>query len=1235
MTTQPLTYTVTDLVTAARCEYAAIRRFELRQGWRLLPCGARTAQQCEDPDCPTHHDALSERLTTLGDTFERTTLEELLTQHGTWTPGSPGGLLNCDTLDPVDLPDIVERAITDGVNVIYQLPVVDGPLRGRADFLIRQPDGTYALCDSKLSRTAQPTAILQITAYADALTRAGLPISRIGHLMLGSGTTTSHSVTDIAPIWRRLRERYQHLMETRTPDAPVTWETGQPPPGVTTCGRCAECDQQLHPARDVLLAMGVTTTHRARLHRAGITTVDALAALHPEPANPHLTVSAQDASRIGINQRTLTRLAAQAALYRDGENTPPPGLLRIIDPAPFTLLRDPDEGDIFFDFEGDPLHTEPGSHDWGLEYLFGWTTRTLQANGQPQFQALWAHSRTEERHAFEQFIDYLTDRVTTYPHMHVYHYAPYETAALKRLAVRHATREDELDALLRAGIFVDLYAVVRGALRTSGTSLSIKKLEPFYAQRLGALREGVTNAGDSIVEYAEARSARDAGDHTTFTNRLRLIEDYNHYDCASTYHLYHWLIDLADEHNITWRRPQTLTAAGDNPDGLDLSTPSLNPADAPEPGSAPHVATRLRTHIDTLTHAWHSSLATNPNTSEPPELTVARMAWAGIDYNRRENKQYWWSHFARLADPVDEWSGGDTFVAARGEVLDDWHRPTARSAPTRTVRLIGDLQPGNKLTEDTKVYTVYDSPAPIGLKTSETALRAWNSSSVEITDVAPDQVRPSRAAVTITEKLPKGVEPFTDIPVGLAPPAPISTAAIDAQLLAFAVSIADALDQAQTLPDTARTRLLLRQGSTIALADFPERSSAITACLERDDPAVVAVQGPPGAGKTYVASHIIASLARRGWNIAVVAQSHAVIENVLSAVLKRSPDLEGRIAKKAPAGGELPQGITAVEPAQIGGFYQENSTQGVIVGGTAWQLSRDDFAPQDGWDLVVIDEAGQYSLANSLAVTHATRRVLLLGDPQQLPQVSQGVHPEPIDESALAWLVDGQAILSPDRGFFLDETWRMHPDLTAPVSQLSYSGRLRSVPQTAQRFVEGLAPGLYGVALPHEGNVGSSAEEADAIVALIRHLIGRAWQPDEREPQRPVEPGDVIVVAPYNAQVQLLRSVFEHAGLSDVRVGTVDKFQGQEAPIAVLSLTTSSADDAPRGLEFVRNRNRLNVSISRGQHSAFVVYSPALLEALPLDGYGMEEHGAFLRLLGEAHVWDHQGLLFAPEPPPR
>lgn len=296
-------------------------------------------------------------------------------------------------------------------------------------------------------------------------------------------------------------------------------------------------------------------------------------------------------------------------------------------------------------------------------------------------------------------------------------------------------------------------------------------------------------------------------------------------------------------------------------------------------------------------------------------------------------------------------------------------------------------------------------------------------------------------------------------------------------------------------------------------------------------------------------------------------------------------------------------------------FLAERQETGCVIGGTAWDFSNENTVARDSLDLLIIDEAGQFALAPTLAASSAARRLLLLGDPQQLPQVSQGTHAEPVDESALGWLMQDHDTISEDRGYFLGESYRMHPALCERISELSYDGRLTAAPVASARSLEGLAPGIEVVEVAHEGNRTQSIEEAAAVVVVVSTHVGLEWNdPNDAGTLRSLRGSDILVVAPYNAQVSLIREELAKAGYADVRVGTVDKFQGQEAPVAIVSMTASSYGDVPRGMGFLLSRNRTNVAVSRAQFRAVLVRSAALTAFMPRSVQGVLELGAFIGL---------------------
>jgi uncharacterized protein len=350
-------------------------------------------------------------------------------------------------------------------------------------------------------------------------------------------------------------------------------------------------------------------------------------------------------------------------------------------------------------------------------------------------------------------------------------------------------------------------------------------------------------------------------------------------------------------------------------------------------------------------------------------------------------------------------------------------------------------------------------------------------------------------------------------------------------------------------------------------------------------------------------------LVRDGWKVGVVAQSHNVVENLLCRSIETGGVDQARVAKKLAAPHDVPWKATS--DGDVARLLE--APGGCLVGGTAWTMTGKE-VPAGSLDLLVIDEAGQFSLANTLAVSRAAKRLLLLGDPQQLPQVTQGAHPEPVDESALGWLAAGHATLPASLGYFLADSWRMHPELCRAVSVLSYEGKLHSAPAASGRELEKLPPGVETVFVEHSGHATSSPEEAAEVVLQAKRHLGLKWTQGPDTAARPLEQQDLLVVAAYNAQVHLVRKHLSDAGLPDVRVGTVDKFQGQEAPVVFVSMACSAASEAPRGAEFLLNRNRINVAVSRGQWRAVIIRSPGLTSYMPHKPAALEELGAFIGL---------------------
>lgn len=1193
-----------DLTAASACEFAFLRRVDAKLG--------------RDVVVPPDDDAMLARAARLGDAHEARVLAKYVEQFGGWGGAIGGGVAEIARADSRDEAALAAaetetlRAMTSGAEVVFQatffeptqLPASGGTPEigfiGYADFLRRTPGGAYEVQDTKLARRAKVTALMQLAAYAEQIERLGVPVSPEVVLILGDGSRSRHRLANIAPVFRARRARLHSLLLERSGAVGTDGARESAPPlawgadGTTACGRCEVCEPEVLRTRDPLLIAGIRGVQRDRLLDAGFDTIDAVAEALPASVAGTLRVE-------GIAQPALVRLAMQAEvqLGASAGDAPP---YRVIDPLALGVIPQPNPGDLFFDFEGDPLYREPGAEDtarWGLDYLFG------MVDVHERFTPIWAHDLDAEREALLRFLSFVAERREQHPGMHIYHYAPYERTHLLSIAARHGVGEAEVDRLLREHVLVDLYPIVRAALRIGTRSYSIKKLEPLYMGEQLRDEDGVTSGAQSVTEYAEASAllhAEAAAQRAEGQRRLDAIADYNRYDCVSTLRLRDWLLELATAHGIE----PTSDGGSDAPDPMPKL--ELSP-----------VAKAL---------AAHANLA-----EDPAERKAAALAGSAIDYYQREQKSFWWAHFARLVDPIEDWADTrDVLIVdpALSDAGHGWQEPQGRErSHRRRLRLRGEIAPGSTLKPGSEAYLLYATPVPF--ETVGAAPGARGARMVRISERLDD-------GVIVEETRSRDLPEWSELPIALTPGPPPRAGAQNTAIEEWGAALADALDSGRAFSDPVYDIMrrvpprmiggeeIVATSSEEALhsagADPDARTiGAVIATLRRLDRSALAVQGPPGTGKTYLAARVIRTLVERdGWHIGVVAQSHRVVENVLEGVV--AAGLSAAQVAKVPQGGRLPEGapdpvFTVLGKDGHGRFVSghRQAARGSVIGGTAWDFANEARVPRGSLDLLVIDEAGQFSLAPTIAASVSAQRLLLLGDPQQLPQVSQGSHPEPVDASALGWLLGEHETIEEGTGYFLDETRRMRPELADVVSELAYEGRLHAHPSAAMREITGAGrAGLVWHPVRHFGNSTSSVEEAEKTVSIARAALeGRLSQPGQLP--RAIGQDDIIVVAAYNAQVECLHEALKSAGLEEIRVGTVDKFQGQEAAVAIVSLAASSGDDVPRGLDFLLMRNRLNVAISRAQWAAHLVSSDRLGDGLPHSAEGVAALSGYLRLI--------------------
>jgi len=1025
------------------------------------------------------------------------------------------------------------EAMRAGAEVIYQGVLFDGVRwRGYTDFLERVETPSrlggwsYEVADTKLARRVKPYFLLQLCFYSELLASAQGVAPEWMHVVLGTRMRESFRVGEFAAYYRQVKERFEQVL--------AAGANGTYPEPVEHCGLCrweAVCDARREADDHLSLVANMRRSQTLRLAETGIATVAQLASAtseaRPARIGEQTFEALREQARLQVEQRTTGEAHYELLVPEEGRG--------------FARLPAPSEGDLFFDMEGDPFFDE------GLEYLFG---VTWIEDGQPRFRAFWATNRAEEKQAFEGFVDFVMERLERYPDLHVYHYAPYEPTALKRLMGLHATREDEIDHLLRNEILVDLYAVVRQGLRISQPSYSIKKVEAFYMEQRDT---EVAEGGDSIIAFEEFL---ETGDRSL----LEAIERYNDDDCRSTWLLRDWLLE---------RRAEAIERFG-----RDIP---WRPAPEPWQPDPEDVA-----EVDALRGALVAGVPESPE-DRRPEAEARWLLGQLLDYHRREAKPEWWAYFDRLEADGQQLIEVDT--EALGGLTDAGVEPRPLPPPARS-------------TIHTLRFPAQEHKIGPGEYVDPATEKGVN---VERVDDAAGVLEIRRATVRAEEPLPRALIPGT----------PYDTRLQRAALRRLANDVLErGLDAGGRY--AALRAIVKRQ---LPRTDAREHGSALqSGTFELDEAKALAaglrdshlfIQGPPGSGKTFTGAHLVCHLLARGARVGIASSSHAAIHNLLAEVERFAGEDPGWHGRKKHSGTPESRYRSTREASliencdRIDDFTDPDCR---LVAGTAWLFAREEL---DGMlDYLFIDEAGQISLADALAIGTSARNLVLLGDPLQLAQVSQAVHPPGAGASVLEHLLGEHATVPRQRGLFIDQTRRMHPAVCRFISEAVYEGRLESFADCARQSLDArgqlTGTGVRYIPVAHEGNARQSTEEAAEIARGIEGLLGANYTTADGQ-VRPLRAEDVMVVAPYNAQVRCLRARLPDA----VRVGTVDKFQGQEAAVAFFSMATSSGAELPRNLEFLFSRNRLNVAVSRARCLGVLVCSPELLHVRCLSAEQM------------------------------
>lgn len=1018
------------------------------------------------------------------------------------------------------------QAMQSGADIIFQATFADGFYLGHSDFLRKTTTPSalgaysYEVIDTKLSTKAQGKFIIQLMFYSKLLAKIqGLMPTKM-YVVLGNKKEATFYCSDYAAYFDALVQRFEAHVGNQTTDT-------YPNP----CKRCDlchwrdRCAQQRIDDDHLSQVAGILKSQIVKLNNAGIQTMAGLATVDDNFSIPKL------------NPESLHKIRHQARLQHHQKITGQAKIeLLATDPNGrhgFMRLPEPNEGDIYFDMEGNPL--EDPRH---LEYLFG---IYYLERGAYEFKGVWALNHSEEQKAFEDFMDFVTGRIKQYPKAHIYHYAAYEETAIKRLMSFYGTREAEVDNLLRQGRLVDLYKVVRESMRTSEPKYSIKNIEHFYLEK----REGeVTNAGASIVYFEKWKATQDP-------KYLKDIEIYNIDDVRSTQALHAWLIK---------QRPAILPWG--NAEANKLRETEDN---APKPSSTTALAEqRLEKYRLALLGAVPIPEAQKTATDHHRELMYYLLG-----FHRREAKPAWWDYFSRRDKQKDELIEDAECIADIS--LDPTDQPEAIKQSLKYVCKYPH--------QEFKLHTGSQAEImEIGKSVSNLVIDATNH----------------QLSFTLSKKQSLPDDTFT-----LGPGKPIESSILTEAIERYVENYLSGGSLYKSI-----TGMLLKakpafkslaQGSAIIDESQPIIPQMIHATADMNDSYLI-IQGPPGTGKTYSGSKVIVDLLKRGKRVGITSNSHKAINNLLVGVCKEAiaQNFDFMGAKKSTSGDEELDEYSNIRVSKDNNEALHTNHQ--LVAGTAWLFAREE--ADQAFDYLFVDEAGQLSLGHLVAAGTCARNIVLMGDQMQLGQPTQGVHPGESGQSILEFLLQEQHTVPPDAGIFLGTTYRMHSSICQFISEAVYDSRLQSAPQTDKQLINlpnNAHPlikshGIVYAPIEHTDCAQTSDQEALLIRSLITELQTTTYI-DHKGTEHPITLADILVITPYNAQVQnLLRHCPE-----GTKVGTVDKFQGQEAPVVLFSMVTSSSDDLPRDIGFLFSKNRLNVAISRAKSLVIFIANPKLM----------------------------------------
>tara|TARA_Y100000590_G_C15730879_1_gene1016981 strand:- start:85 stop:3957 length:3873 start_codon:yes stop_codon:yes gene_type:complete len=1185
----------------------------------------------------------------------------------------------------------VGNPMEHGYDVIFQMPFIHDGIRGIADFLVKteyEGQEFYEPVDSKLARKgAKSGHLLQLLFYAEAVEAITGKRPKKAYVALGSGGPPEEfEVADYWWYWQRLKSRLKNLMESES-------DIHTKPDKCSFCGICEfweKCEKDLRRDDSLAFISGCNRSYRTELSETGIETLTGLALLPGEKLEDLLSenndggthsVTQSNDEKLptifldekmekdfnsavknisdehiqdvlakwngklpGINPRQLVKLWRQARLQFMARYADPTFHFfaqeemteKMLGKASWQRgdcilhLPEMNDHDIYLDFEGHPFWKV----EKGLIFLFGYL---FKEGGSWHYKALWAHDKEEEKSQARELVNFFYERHQENPNMRVYHYNHTERVLLADLIdsedsnptpnvldiLKYAFSEDvsdrrNLDELIENGVFVDLLAIVRNSLQAGVESYSLKKMEKlagFHRNQnktdkedasVGQsqikkewespeLEEVIVGGAGAVLAYEYYANA-DLYDIPKSDEFLKAIEHYNKDDVEATRELHEWLLKKRRENPVL---PD---------DSLPIPEEELVEDDDGDTKKA-ELRRRIRDAQDRIGQKFSES-------SDVDLKGKFSLLYCLLDYWKKESLKSFQDQKVRLEATENEQKKNVSTIAGLLPIgLEDriGKKGNVLGMPAQRYKFSPQIVDGSKFKPGKRVMFLREN------EFNWLGIHEFDQIKGEISfiwDLEKDLEAHEIRSVTAADSVSDDPKPET------------------------MCTIAEDLIEDPKL-NTVTKSLLFREKPS-PRRTFDSELEQLKEAVSSLENSYLAIQGPPGTGKTWTGARLIQHLVTvEKKRVGITSQSWYAIDHLLRETMElinRGEESQNPKVVRIMTSNKVPEEnrITGVEyPASKPvNFFADCD----LVAGTAWHWANKKILEEDKVDYLVIDEAGQFSLADALVSSMGARNLILLGDPQQLPQVTQAKHLCGAGASVLEHVIGNSPVIGSEYGAFLDTTYRLRPEILQFISEQFYKSELRTDGDRCEKREVEKGSGLFWISVSHDGDcVNESQEEAEKVSQIIRELIGTKWVDVKGDKNEPVEKeltiDDFMVVAPYNAQVNLIQKTLERSEyLRDkidnfkIReiVGTVDRFQGKEAPVVIYSLTTSHEDlmQAGRKGDFLFSPNRFNVAVSRAQCLTFVLSTEEIIDSSARSISEMKDINNFCRYVDDlSDMW--------------